>query len=95
MNNTYDHSTLPSYWSLVCKRIIYKFMSIWLRSCLGESEDGVRNKLTALEWSVVTPTDSPYSIRNRYEIEINGGDLFSKLNLSLFYMHMGLWNKTE
>ena len=50
---------------------LFKRVSFWLHSCCGEWEGWAVNQVNHTRWvAVVTPTDRPKSVRNRYVIEL-------------------------
>ena len=69
--------TSPLGWLLVCclyKEVylqIYKCVSFLLHGCCGKWEGLARKPLNHTSWvDVVTPTDRPKSVRNRYVIRL-------------------------
>ena len=90
-------------WLLVCclyKEVylqIFKCMSFSLHGCCGKWEGGPVNRLTITSWvAVVTPTDRPKSVRNRYVIELFCGVVYV---VALPFWHfcwcMGFCHRTE
>ena len=92
----YDLSAWDGCWFVVCiRRFIYKFLNVC--PVAGSGNVGPVNKVNHTSWvAVVTTTDRPKSVRNRYVIELFCGVVcVVTLPLWHFCWYMGFCHRTE
>ena len=91
----YDLSTLVGCWSSVYIRI-FKCVSFWLHGFCGKME--FRYSLSGLTTPVgwlVTPTDRPKSVRNRFVIEVFGGVFVLSIGFRNCCWYKGFFHRTK